>query len=187
MLEVRPDELSHGQRKQLQRTFWVSPQLWSDVVRNALAHECYLRRFTREYIYIYIDIFFFAHFYFPASGQAVVTGVIPFPPRFLPSIFIAHRVQQSHCSSIFHRVLLTHALALSASQFVRKKKSPRIYTSMHPGGIRTHETDLYQTYKVPGISSNGGMYKFLCLYRNNIIGFPHKRKQRDFWALAATF
>ena len=42
---------------------------------------------------------------------------LPPPPRFLPSIFIAHRVQQSHCSSIFHRVLLTHALALSASQF----------------------------------------------------------------------
>ena len=36
-------------------------------------------------------------------------------PRFLPSIFIAHRVQQSHCSSIFHRVLLlTQTLALSA-------------------------------------------------------------------------
>ena len=46
-------------------------------------------------------------------------------PRFLPSIFIAHRVQQSHCSSIFHRVLLTPALALSASQFVHDKKSPR--------------------------------------------------------------
>ena len=81
--------------------------------------------------------FFFAPFYFPASGQAVVTGVIPSPPRFLPSIFIAHRVQQSHCTSIFifHRMLLTHALALSASQFVRKKKSPRIYTSMHSLGF----------------------------------------------------
>ena len=56
-------------------------------------------------------------------------------PRFLPSICIAHRVQQSHCSSIFHRVLLTHALALSASQFVHKKKSRRIYTSMHSGGF----------------------------------------------------
>ena len=44
-----------------------------------------------------------------------------FPPRVLPSIFIAHRVQQSHCSSIFHQVLLlTRALALSASQFVHK-------------------------------------------------------------------
>ena len=59
----------------------------------------------------------------------------PFPPRFLPSIFIAHRVQQFHCPSIFHRVLLTHALALSASQFVHKKKSLRIYTSMHSGGF----------------------------------------------------
>ena len=57
------------------------------------------------------------------------------PPRFLPSIFIAHRVQQSHCSSIFYRVLLTHALAFSASQFVHKKESPRIYTSMHSGGF----------------------------------------------------
>ena len=32
-------------------------------------------------------------------------------------------------------MLLTHALALSASQFVRKKKSPRIYTSIHWGGF----------------------------------------------------
>ena len=89
---------------------------------------------------IYLDgeiqyFIFFAHFYFPASGQAVVTGVVPSPPRFLPSTFIAHRVQHSHCSSIFHRVLLTHALALSASQFVHKKKSQRIYTSMHSAGL----------------------------------------------------
>ena len=39
------------------------------------------------------------------------------------------------CSSIFHRVLLTHALALSASQFVRKKKSPRICANTHSGGF----------------------------------------------------
>ena len=32
-------------------------------------------------------------------------------------------------------MLLTHALALSASQFVHKKKSPLIYTSMHSGGF----------------------------------------------------
>ena len=82
-----------------------------------------------------ILLFFFAHFHFPASGQAVVTGGIPSPPRFLPSIFIAHRVQQSHCSSIVHRMLLTHAPALSASQLVHKKKSQRIYTSMHSAGL----------------------------------------------------
>ena len=86
----------------------------------------------RFFLFIYL---FFAHFHFPASGQAVVTGVFPSPPRFLPSTFTAHRVQQSHCLSIVHQVLLTHALALSASQFVHKKKSQRIYTSMHSAGL----------------------------------------------------
>ena len=91
--------------------------------------------FTPYEFFFFFFFFFFAHFHFPASGQAVVTGVNPSPPRFLPSIFIAHRVQQSHCSSIVHRVLLTHALALSASQLVHKKKSQRIYTSMHSAGL----------------------------------------------------
>ena len=61
----------------------------------------------------------------------MVTGVVPSSPRSLPLIFISHRVQQSHWLSIFHRVLLTQALALSASRFVHKKKSQRIFTSMH--------------------------------------------------------
>ena len=55
-------------------------------------------------------------------------------PPVLASICFANRVQQSHCSSIVHRVLLTHALAFSSSQFVHEKKSPRICTSMHTGG-----------------------------------------------------
>ena len=91
-------------------------------------------RFIR-YHWVLHFLFFFRTFYFPASGQVVVTGVVPSPPRFLPSFFIANRVQQSHCLSIFHRVFLTHALAFSASQFVRKKKPPRINTSMHSGGF----------------------------------------------------
>ena len=45
------------------------------------------------------------------------------PPGSCLQFFIAHRVQQSQCSSIFHRVLLTHALALSASQ-LGTRKSP---------------------------------------------------------------
>ena len=32
----------------------------------------------------FFSFFFFARFYFPASGQAVVTGVVPSPPWFLP-------------------------------------------------------------------------------------------------------
>ena len=65
----------------------------------------------------------------------MVTGAVPFPLRFSLSIFIAHRVQQSHCSSICHRQLPTNALELSAGQFVHRKKSPRFYTSMHSGGL----------------------------------------------------
>ena len=57
-----------------------------------------------------------------------------FPPGSCLQPVIANRVQQSHCSSIFHRVLPTHALAFSASQFVHKKK-PRNYTSMHSRGF----------------------------------------------------
>ena len=87
-----------------------------------LVHRVYVNHRVKQVMSSFF-FFFLAHFYFPASGQAVVTGFIPSPPRFLPSIFIAHRVQQSHRSSIVHRVLLTHALALSASQFVHKKKS----------------------------------------------------------------
>ena len=85
-----------------------------------------------------------SHF-FPASGQAVIAGVVHSHPRFLPPVFIAHRFQQSHCSSMFHRELLTYALALSACQFVQKKKSQQIYTSMHSVGLEhTKLTYLYQ-------------------------------------------
>ena len=89
----------------------------------------------QHFTLLFIFFFFLTLLHLPASGQAVVTSVVPSPSRFLPSIFIAHRVQQSHCSSIFHRVSLTHALALSASQLMHKKTFPRFYTSMHSGGL----------------------------------------------------
>ena len=62
------------------------------------------------------------------------------PPGFCPGPCLQFLsrigfIQQSPCSPILRRVSLSHALAFSASQFVRKKKSPRIYTSMHSGGI----------------------------------------------------
>ena len=117
---------------------------------------------------IYLFIYFFAHFYFPAPGQAVVTGLVPSPPRFLPSIFIAHRVQQSHCSSIFHRVLLTHALALTASQFVHKKKSGgrgRIFWNVGVAGrllsrdIQKSGTNYQRGRKRRGAGSHGRAVK----------------------------
>ena len=87
-------------------------------------------------------IFFYTPFYFPASGQAVATGVVPFSPPVLACLqFLSRirRIQQSHCSSMFHPVLLTHALVLSASQFALKKKYPRIYTSTHSGDLNSRK------------------------------------------------
>ena len=84
----------------------------------------------------YHILLFFTDIYFPASGQAVVTGVGPSPPRSLPSIFIVHRVQQSHCSSIFLSNVpnsRSRAFRKKNCRFVRKKTSPQIYTSMHSG------------------------------------------------------
>ena len=115
------------------------------------------------------DFFFlFAYFYFPASGQVVVTGVVPPPPRFLPSIFIAHRVQQSHCSSIFHRVLLTHALVLSASQFVHKKKSQRIYMTMDSAGLEL--TKLTYTRLEDNLIRHRGDRLYSCIRGTGYLG-----------------
>ena len=53
----------------------------------------------------------------------MVTGLVSSLPRFLPSTFIAHKVQQSHCSVDFSSsVAVTHGLALPESHFVHKKK-----------------------------------------------------------------
>ena len=72
--------------------------------------------------------FFFSHFYFPASGQAVVTDLVPSSPPVLAFNFIAHRVQQSHCSSICHRVFLS-SCALHKSIYAQEK------VSMHSAGL----------------------------------------------------
>ena len=110
-----------------------SKLLFASCVCDAAAARFFL--FFCFFLCVSRKFFFFSHLYSPALGQAVITGVVPSPPRYLPSLFIAHRVQQPHCTSVFYRVLLTHAFTLSASQFVRKKRSLRIYTSMHSAGL----------------------------------------------------
>ena len=94
-------------------------------------------------------VFLLLRFYFVGSGQAAVTGVVPTYPWFLPSVFIAHRVQQSHCSSICYRVMLTHALAPSASQFFHKKNSLRVVTTMRSASLELTKTDQYQARGLP--------------------------------------
>ena len=117
---------------------------------------------TSEDIYNgYIYIYFFAHFHFPASGQAVVTGVIPSSPRFLPSIFISHRVQQ-----IPLLVDGSSSVANSRSRAFRKSICPqeKVPTNIYEyalGGARTHETDLYQARGYPDTPPGRPVYYIL--------------------------
>ena len=76
-------------------------------------------------------------------------GILPSPSRLLPSIFISHRVQKSHCSWTFLPVVQTHAFAIFASQFVDKRKFQRIYTSMHSAGLELTKLTYYQAPAQP--------------------------------------
>ena len=62
------------------------------------------------------------------------------PPRSCLQFLSRIGLSNPTALSVFHRVLLTHALALSASQFCAQEKVP----SNALGGARTHETHLYQ-------------------------------------------
>ena len=89
----------------------------------------------RSQVTFEVLFFFPALFYFPASGQAVVTGVVPFPPG--SCLQILSRLGFSNPTARRFSSSVAHALAFSASQFERKKKSPRTYTStcMHLRGF----------------------------------------------------
>ena len=61
-------------------------------------------------------------------------------------------------------MLLTHALALSASQLVRKKKSQRICTSMHSAGLELTKL-TYTRLEDNLIRHRGDRYMILCTRR----------------------
>ena len=69
-------------------------------------------------------------------------GVVPSSPRFVPSIFIAHRVQQSHCSSVFHRV----SVANSRSRAFRKSicAQEKVPTDFPEQGQERSQSDVVQ-------------------------------------------
>ena len=80
-----------------------------------------------------LPLFLLSPFYFPASGQAVVSGVVPSSPRYTRGSNF-YRAEGSAFPLLvdFRRMLLTRALA---SQFVHEKKYLRIYMSMHSGRL----------------------------------------------------
>ena len=111
--------------------------------------DCRCPLFSGDYVRLLIRSFFLSHFYFVSSlWTSYGLRCRPFSPRHVPSVLIAHRVQHSHCSLIFIECCY---LALCARQFVRKKKSRRIYTSMHSGGLELtqllsrHDDNLLRT------------------------------------------
>ena len=66
------------------------------------------------------------------------------PPGSCLQFFIAHRVQQSHCSSIFHRVIANSRSRAFRKSICAQEKVPTNLYEHALGGARTHETDLYQ-------------------------------------------
>ena len=83
-----------------------------------------------HFIYFFPDTFTFQ---LPDKPWSQLTSLPP--PGYCLQFLSRKGSAIPHCSSIFHRVLLTHALSRSASHFVHKKKSQRIYTSMHSAGL----------------------------------------------------
>ena len=73
-----------------------------------------------------------------SSGQAVIAGVTPFPPRPVRAFLVPRRVQHSRCSSIF-----IECCQLTLSRFplidFYARKSPYEHAL---GETRTHEIDL---------------------------------------------
>ena len=92
-----------------------------------------------------IICFFFKHIYFAASGQAVVTGVVPFPPP----LVLAFKFYRAQGSAIPLLVDFSSSVVNSRSRAFRKSvyAQEKVPTNLYEyalGEIRAHETDLYQ-------------------------------------------
>ena len=95
---------------------------------------------------IFVFFFFPTHIYFPASGQAVVTGVVPsFPPvlafNFSSRIGFSDPMLVDSPPSVAN----SRSRAFRKSTCAQEKVPTNLYEYKYAlGGIRTHETDLYQ-------------------------------------------
>ena len=107
------------------------------------------------------------------------------PPRFLPSIFSAHRVQQSHCSSSF-----SSSVANSRSRVFRKsvwaqENLSRIHTSMHSGGFELTKL-AYDTRLEGSLISHWGdrlnvPHREKRLYGGDVFGAAYLFTFRSLW------
>ena len=112
---------------------------------------------------IYLFIYLFRTHLLPSFCTSRGHRCRPFSPPVLAFNFLS-RIGFSNPTArrFFHRVLLTHAFALSARHFVQKKKSPRFYTSMHSGEFEL--TKLTYTRLEDNLARHRGdrMYMLCC-------------------------
>ena len=76
-------------------------------------------------------------------------------------------------------MLLTYALALSASQFMHKKKSLRIYTSMRSGGLEPTQLTSYSKHEEDDlllVHHRGDRSVCVCFSNTNIKTDPQAAK-----------
>ena len=144
----KKNPVEHALKKSLVIQKMYSPISAINIVTYIVARVMHIFMYTsrkkRNCHYFSMIFFFFFSLtllFSSSSGQAVVViGVVPSPPRFLAfNFYRTSGVQQSHCSSIFHRVfLLTHALSRlpqKKSICARGKVPTNLYEYAHSVGL----------------------------------------------------
>ena len=86
------------------------------------------------------DFLFFIHFYFPASGHAVVSGVVPSFPRYVPSVLSRIGLSIPTALRFSSNVANSRSRAFRESICAQEKVPTNLY-EYALGGTRTHETD----------------------------------------------
>ena len=82
-----PVTFLRGEKKNCEHEYEIGRIRTSNIELNRGDIHLYTLWGPLYLVYVFFILFFFLpHFYFPASGKAVATGVVPSPPRFLPSI-----------------------------------------------------------------------------------------------------
>ena len=106
-------------------------------------HVCVLCSY---FVFVFCSRFFVitSLFYFQASGQAVVAGVVPSLPWLVPSISIAHRVQQSSCSSAFVECCYLTLSRFPQVNLCTSKSPSRIYTCVQSGRFEHKKLAFYR-------------------------------------------
>ena len=115
-------------RKILSKLIFASCVWYIYIWNSSLQSVCDIYRY--RYTCIYFNTFTFQLLDKPWSQ-----GLSLLPPGSCLQFLSRIGFSSPTARRFFHRMLLTHPLALSASQFVHKKKSQRIYNSMPSAGL----------------------------------------------------